>query len=322
MQFPACGDAQLLLHDIHARDRLGNSVFHLQAGIDFQEVEVTFVIQQEFNCASADVADRLAKSLGGQTDTLPQILVHRPRGRLLDQLLMPSLDGALALPQVNDVAMIIAQQLNLNVASPLHHALQIDLAVAEGRLRLPSGRGYGCRQFCPRSGRTDTHPPPTGSRLQHHRIAHLVGSNQQPRVVESLRRTLDDRNALIAGDPARRDLVSQYLQRLRPRPDKRQAGVSTGPGKSRRLGQESVARVNGTCPRLQRNLDDVLAAEVTLLGRRWPDKMRFVGIPHVRRIPVCLGEHSHRLQPKLLAGPKHADCDLTPVRYKDFTGHR
>ena len=59
---------------------------------------------------------------------------HRDRGRLFDQLLVAALDRALALAQVHDVAVMIAEDLELDVARRLEILLDVDVADAERRL--------------------------------------------------------------------------------------------------------------------------------------------------------------------------------------------
>jgi hypothetical protein len=56
-------------------------------------------------------------------------------GRLLDDFLVAALHRAVALAQVDDVAEIIGEHLELNVARPLQKLLHVDLVVAEGGAR-------------------------------------------------------------------------------------------------------------------------------------------------------------------------------------------
>lgn len=55
-------------------------------------------------------------------------------GGLLQELLVAALDGAVALAQVDDVAVLVREHLELDVARVLHIPLQVHLAIAEGRL--------------------------------------------------------------------------------------------------------------------------------------------------------------------------------------------
>ena len=55
-QWPAFGDHQLPGYQILTGDQFGDRVFHLQAGVHFQEVEVAVFVDQEFHSAGAFVA--------------------------------------------------------------------------------------------------------------------------------------------------------------------------------------------------------------------------------------------------------------------------
>ena len=88
------------------------------------------------------------------------------RRALLDHLLMPPLQRALALAQVNHVAVAVADQLDLDVARPLDQLLDVDLGVAEGALGLArrvAQRGF---QIAPRDPRARMPlPPPPATAL-------------------------------------------------------------------------------------------------------------------------------------------------------------
>ena len=58
------------------------------------------------------------------------------RRRALDHLLVAALHRAVALEQVDQVAVLVAKQLDLDMAGAAHQLLEIDLVVAEGRFRL------------------------------------------------------------------------------------------------------------------------------------------------------------------------------------------
>ena len=108
----------------------------LEARVHLEEVEAPVGVEEELDRARADVADgarrgapRLgpwrARSVGVESAGL---------GRLLDDLLVPPLDAALALEEVHDVAGAVAEDLELDVAAALEQPLEIDRAVAEGGL--------------------------------------------------------------------------------------------------------------------------------------------------------------------------------------------
>jgi biotin carboxylase len=65
---------------------------------------------------------------------MPQLGRDRYGRRFLDELLVPPLDRALALAEVDDVALGVAQDLELDVARLDHALLDVERAVAERRL--------------------------------------------------------------------------------------------------------------------------------------------------------------------------------------------
>ena len=66
-------------------------------------------------------------------------VVEIGRGRALDHLLMAALDRAVALEQMDEIAVGVAEDLHLDVARAAHQLLQIDLVLAEGGLGLALG---------------------------------------------------------------------------------------------------------------------------------------------------------------------------------------
>ena len=71
----------------------------------------------------------------GRAHPLPQRWRDRRRRRLLDHLLMPALNRALALEEVHDVAVCVGQDLELDVARAVDQPLDVQGAVAKGRER-------------------------------------------------------------------------------------------------------------------------------------------------------------------------------------------
>ena len=108
----------------------------LHAGVHLQE-EVLAVLAEALDRAGADVVDR-ARRVGGD---LADPLAHAPRrrpgaGRLLDELLVAALDRAVALAEVDDVAVRVGEDLHLDVARVGQVALDVDRRVGEELLAL------------------------------------------------------------------------------------------------------------------------------------------------------------------------------------------
>ena len=67
--------------------------------------------------------------------------------RALDHLLVTALHRAVALVEMDDVAVLVAEDLHLDMAGPLDHLLEIALAIAEGRLRLAAALQHAADSF-------------------------------------------------------------------------------------------------------------------------------------------------------------------------------
>ena len=76
-EFFALGHAQLRLHQIHARDHFGNSVFDLNASVHFQKVKLAFGREQKFQRTSTNVPNHLTQTHG----SFAHLLAHSGRNR-------------------------------------------------------------------------------------------------------------------------------------------------------------------------------------------------------------------------------------------------
>src|SRR5665648_1085318 len=112
----AAGEPQLLADQVDAGDLLGDRVLHLQTGVDLEEGHGPVRTHQELARPRADVA-------GGPQDG-DRGIPHHPlllRGkaggrRLLDELLVPALQGAVASGHDDDATVGVREALGLHVA--------------------------------------------------------------------------------------------------------------------------------------------------------------------------------------------------------------
>ena len=126
----------LLLDDVDAGDELRDRVLDLDAGVDFEEEEAALVVEQELEGAGVRVLHRAGRVDDRAAELAAHLLGDRDRRRLLEQLLVPPLDRALALAEVHDRAVVIAEHLDLDVARVLDVLLEVDVADAERGFRL------------------------------------------------------------------------------------------------------------------------------------------------------------------------------------------
>ena len=140
-------DADHLLDQIDAGDELGHRVLDLQPRIHFQEIEALSCAGDELDGAGAIVAHGFC-----QRDRL---LAHRRAGggveerarRLLHDLLVAPLDRAFALAEIDDIAVLVAEHLDFDMARIGDEFLDEHPIVAERRSGLRAGAGEALRHL-------------------------------------------------------------------------------------------------------------------------------------------------------------------------------
>jgi hypothetical protein len=171
LQAPAGGDQDLLADEVHAGEQLGDRVLDLDPGVHLHEVGRPGAVDQELHRPGAGVAHR-QRAVHRQPAELGALLGAEVAGRpLLEELLVPPLQRAVALPEGDAVAVGVAEDLHLHVPGPGEVALEVDGGVAEHRAG--GGAGGGERVGQVRRLADDGHAPPAaaGRRLDDQRVA-------------------------------------------------------------------------------------------------------------------------------------------------------
>src|SRR5512136_620209 len=91
-------------------------MFNLDTGVGLEEVELALV-ENELNCANSAVVHPPGRSHSRLGNLAAQFRSQGWRRGFLDQFLMPSLNGAFSLPQVDHVSVRVRQYLHLYMAS-------------------------------------------------------------------------------------------------------------------------------------------------------------------------------------------------------------
>ena len=150
-QRTAVGDEDLLGDEIETGHQLGDRVLDLDAGVHLEEEQLV-ALDEELDGAGVGVADRSgqpARRLGQRrTQGVGQVRCRR----LLDQLLVAALDRAVAVADDDEAAVVVGDDLHLDVARTGEEALDVHLGPAERRLRLAPGGG---QQVVDRGGSVD-----------------------------------------------------------------------------------------------------------------------------------------------------------------------
>ena len=122
-------------------------MFHLEAGVDLEEIEGPILREEEFRGSRADVAE-IGRDLDrGVADLRALDRVQARCRRLLEDLLVPPLHRTLPLAEMAYEAVGVAEQLHLDVPRLRHVALEQKPPVTEGALCRALGRDHGVFEF-------------------------------------------------------------------------------------------------------------------------------------------------------------------------------
>ena len=108
-------DPDLLLYQVKAGYALGNRMLNLQPGVHFQEVVIFVFIDEEFDRTGVAVADMVGQGQGVIADFLTFFVGKVQRRRDFDHFLVTTLNRAVALVEVDNIAMIITENLHFNM---------------------------------------------------------------------------------------------------------------------------------------------------------------------------------------------------------------
>ena len=301
-QWLAGGDAQLLADEVDARREFGDRVFDLEARVGFEKEEFARVfVEEELDGAGRAVGECPGQAQSGLSHGFAQGDIDPGRRRLLDDLLVAPLDRALAFAQVDEVAVGVAEHLDLDVPRPPDIALEKDPVVAEAALGLPAG---GRQRFVEVGRRfDDAHALAPAARRRFH----------QQRVADAVRRsgvvrTGQGRHLGFFGQGPGGDLVAHLFDGLGRRPHPRQTRGDHLCSEGRVLREEPVARVDGAGPGGPGGCEDRAAVEVAGL-----ESHGFVGIAHEGGTGVGVDVDRHAADAHVVGAADDAARDLSAI---------
>ncbi len=279
-------------------------------------------LDQELDGAGALVADRLRERHRRFAHLLAQRRAHARRRRLLDDLLVAPLQRAVALEEMHDVAVAVAEHLHLDVARLHHDLFDQHASIAERALGLALRRRQQLRQIGLRLDEAHAAPAAAGHRLDHHGVADLPRFRRQRfRILLVALVAGHDRHAGLDGDLFRGRLAAERPHRLRRRADEDEAGSFHRFGKIGVLRQEAIARMDGLGSRRLGGGDDLVASEIAFGRRRWTDVHGLVGVRHMQRLGVGIRIDGDGRDAETARGADDPASDLAPVGDQDLCQH-
>ena len=293
----------------------------LQPRVHLQE-EGFVALDDELHRAGVDVADGARGILGRPVQPLAQRVRQVGRRRLLDHLLMAALQRAVARVQMGDAAVAVAEHLHLHMARPLQVFLQQHSVIAEGGRGLASGAGQLCGEILRPQHRPHALAAAAGAGLNQNGEADARGLGRQQRIV--LRLTMIARHGRHAGrhhQPLALGLAAHGANGGGRRADEGDAGIGAALREFRILRQETIAGVDRLRAGATRHVEDDVAAQVGLRGRRGADRVRLIRLPHMHGAGIGVGEDGDGADAHGARAADDAHGDLAAVGDEEGLDH-
>ena len=314
----ATRDLELPPDEIEPERRLRDRVLHLEPRVHLEKIEPALGVEQELDRPGANVFHGSRRRDCRLSHSPAQRRVERRARSLLDDLLVPPLDAAFALEEMDRVAVPVREDLELDVPGSSEELLQVNPVVSERGRGDPTPLRESARQL--RRGLDPRHAlaAPARGRLDQDRKPDLLrGAGERLVVAGVFIRSGDDRHPRRAHAGARPKLVRHLFDRGRRRADPREASLFDGAPELRALGEETVPRMNGVRPGCARGLQDPRDRQVRFGDGTRSQGDGAVGAPGVDRGCVVFRKHRDRLDPHLARRPEHPDRDLAAVGDED-----
>ena len=224
---------------------------------------------------------------------------------------------------MHDVAVAVAEYLDLDMARALDVFLHQHPVVAEGGPGFAPGRGQRVGELLSVAHDAHALAAAAGRGFQQHRPADLRRLAQQfrgllvPAVIAG-----HDRHAGLLHDRLGRRLVAHGADGGRRWADEDNAGIGASLREIRVLGQETVTRMDGFGAGFFRNRNNCLKFEITFSGRRGADQAGLVGLAHMQGVTVGLGIDGDRAHAHPFRGADNPTGDLPAIGDQDRTEHQ
>jgi hypothetical protein len=309
----AAGDAELLVDEVDPGHELGHWVLDLQPCVQLDEVERLVRPEQELERPGVRVADRSNGPVRRRLHLLAETRLERRRRRLLDQLLVATLDRALALAERQHAAVCVAEHLDLDMPRRNDRLLEVEAPVAERRLRLGRRGRVGAVELARRGDEPHPLPASAGRRLQEDGVAKLARHHPCLLPRDGLS-SGNERNARGPHLRPGRRLVAHLREHLRRRPDKDEVVVGARLREGRVLREEAPAGMDRLAAGGRSGCDHGRDPKVALRRRRRADADRAIRHPDVHRALVRRRVDRDGLAPQLVQRTDHAHGHLAAVR--------
>ena len=267
------------LDNVDARNHFRYCMFDLDAGIHFNEVEVTVRRHKKFDGTGVDVVHVLHERYGRVADFLAE-LPRKSKGRRdFDDFLMAALDGAVPLIKVEDIPVFIAHDLDFDVLWIADVFFKIDLVIAKGEFSFGFCSFIGVFQVTHAMGHAHAASAATIDGFQHNGKAHILGKLFHFSKVHDWSVTAGNKpDTGLFGLCAGVDFVTEHGEVVDMGANERDAFFGAAPSKVCVFRKKAIAGMDGVDMVLMGHPDDLFYIKV---GIDWlfpfPDQIRLIG---------------------------------------------
>ena len=307
-------DTDLFNDEIGAGHHLGDAMLDLDSCVHLHEVEVPLRVHDELDGTCICILYGLRRENRTAVHLGTGLVGDRRGWRLLDQLLVIPLDGAVTIAEGDDMTEGIRHDLDLDMARLLDITLDVHGVITEGVCRLALCEAELELEFI--LGRRDTHAlsAATGGGLDDHRVPDLAGELLSGlRVVDRLACARNDRHAGIHHRLPGMGLVAHAVDDVGVRTDKGDAVFLTAAYKLTVLRQEAIARVDRIGTGVDGRRDELVHIQVVVFRRTLSDADPLIRELRVQTVLVLLRVDRDTLDAHVPAGPDDADRDLASI---------
>jgi hypothetical protein len=236
--------------------------------------------------------------------------------------LVAALDGTLALTEPHRIAVLVGQQLHLDVAGVDDGFFDIDFAVSERTLCLALGGFQRRAQFLPRVHQSHALATAAGRGFQHDGIANAFGDffaflSRS----EASRRSWNKWNAGFFHLPPGAGFRAHQIHGVRSWSDKFHARIGAGLRELRIFRKEPVARMNRLRSRAFSDVEDFVYPQIRLGSGGGADGVSLVGFTDMERGAVYVGINGDGGDPHFAARAHNAHRDLSPIGDENLLEH-
>ena len=294
-------------------------MLHLQSRVGLDEGERLPTVRvgdidEELESAKVAVADAPSEPQRGLDDRVAQRLWEVWCRRDFHDLLVATLHAALAFTEVRDCPRCVTENLHLDVPRALDQLFDVDLAVAEGCLRLRAGAFVAGLQLVRAGDGTGAAPAAARDRLDHDRPTRTERIEELARLIDADRAVDPAQHGDVCGRcrDAGAGLVAEQFELLDHRADEGDARLRAATRELGVLRQEAVAGVNRLAAGFLRRRDHAIDVQIRRDAAA-VERVGLVGHSGVQRLGVVSRVDSDGAQTQIRCRANDPDRDLATV---------